>query len=75
MAKSCLSVDPDEEKSIQQLYREREIDIKVPLYVSQTCKLAKVVPLFQKGHTHLAVICKDDKSSQNLRDYADRVHN
>jgi CBS domain containing-hemolysin-like protein len=32
-AQSCLGIDPDEKKTIRQLYAEREIEIKIPLYL------------------------------------------
>lgn len=32
LVKSCLGVDLEEGKTIKQLYKEREIEIKIPLY-------------------------------------------
>jgi len=33
LAKSCLGVDLYEEKTLRQLSRERQIDIRIPLYL------------------------------------------
>jgi CBS domain containing-hemolysin-like protein len=33
LAKSCLGVDLHEEKTLRQLSRERQIDIRIPLYL------------------------------------------
>ena len=75
LAKSCLGVDFNQQKTLRELYRERQIDIRVPLYLPQTCSLARVVKLFQDGHTHMAVVCRDASQAQASRDYADRIHN
>lgn len=48
--------------------------IRVPLYLPQTCTLARVVTLFQQGEVAFAVVGKDANSAQMLRDHADQVH-
>lgn len=43
LAKSCLGVDVDSGKTILQLYRMREIEIKIPLYLPKECTLHRIV--------------------------------
>lgn len=74
-AQSCLGVDPDENKTLKQLYIEREIDIRIPLYLPQSCNLARVGYHFKKGEARLAVVCKNAESAQKCRNYADSFHN
>lgn len=47
MAKSCLGVDLREEKTLSLLCSERQVDIRIPIYIHQMCSLARIGKLFK----------------------------
>jgi CBS domain containing-hemolysin-like protein len=75
LTKSLIGLDISQGKTVGQFYTERAIQIKVPLYLDKQCNLSRVVNSFQKGHTHMAVVCDHTSSAKKLRDFADKEHN
>jgi CBS domain containing-hemolysin-like protein len=59
MAKSLIGVDPSD-LTLRDLYVSEEIDIKLPLYLSEKSQLTTVMKQFRKGYSHLAIVCKDE---------------
>jgi CBS domain containing-hemolysin-like protein len=72
MAKSLIGVSPSE-YTIRDLCIREEIEIKVPLYFSEDDGLTNVMKQFKQGYSHCAIVCKNEKDAQVLRDLSDKV--
>ena len=47
LTKSLIGLDTSEQKTIRQLFQEKEIQVKVPLYLHEDTTLGKIVKSFQ----------------------------
>jgi len=45
-----------ENKNVGQLYREKLIKVKIPLYLDREYNLGKMIKSFQSGRAHMAVV-------------------
>ena len=71
LTKSLIGVDPAQKKTIEELYQEKRINIRVPLFMHRESILGKMVKVFQTSHTHMAVVLQTAEAAQEMRDYAD----
>jgi hypothetical protein len=74
MAKSLIGVSPSD-ATIRDLCIRDEIEIKVPLYLSEDAGLTNVMTHFKQGYSHVAIVCKNEKDAEALRDLSDKVLN
>lgn len=73
LTKSLIGLDTSEQKTLKQLYQEKELQIKVPLYLHKQCTLGKMIKTFQTGHSHMAIICNTAEGAAELRERADLI--
>jgi hypothetical protein len=71
LAKSLVGLETNEEKTVLQLYRAGEIQVKVPLYIHREASLGKLVKAFQTGSAHMAIVLHTSAAAMELRDHAD----
>lgn len=75
LTKSLVGLDTSQQKTLAQLYKEKAVQIKVPLYLHQQCTLGRCIRSFQTGHSHMAIICESSDGASELREYAEKVIN
>lgn len=75
LAKSLVGLDTSERKTLGQLYKEKAVQVKVPLYLSKTCTLGRMIKSFQQGHSHMAIICETLDGATELHDRATDIIN
>jgi len=72
LSKSLIGLKPST-KTIQELYLEGKIKLKVPLYISKDAEISKVVQTFAGGSSHLAVVCESPLGAEKLRQLSKQV--
>lgn len=75
LTKSLVGLDTSQKKTLAQLYKEKAVQVKVPLYLHQQCTLGRCIRSFQQGHSHMAIICESSDGASELREYAEKVIN
>ena len=73
LVKTVLAVNPNE-RTIGQLAQEGELQLKVPLFVSQDDSLQKVHDSFKEGKSHMGIVCKDRNTAAAFASFCDDFH-
>jgi len=71
LTKSLIGLDTSKGKTLLQLYQEKRLQIKIPLYLYRETTLGKMIKSFQSGAAHMAVVCQTSAYAAELRDFAD----
>lgn len=74
LAKSLIGLDGSEKKMLVQHYREKRVQVRIPLYIHTDASLAKMVVNMKTGFSHMAVVLKTPSAASELRDIADDYH-
>lgn len=57
LSKSLVGLEIKERKTLGELYIDRAVQLKIPLYLDKATTLGKMIKQFQQGHAHMAVVC------------------
>lgn len=74
LTKQLLCVQKDG-KTIYQKLKNRELDIRAPLYMDKDVKLEKVLAAFEAGQSHMGIVCDSREVAKQLRDLSDSILN
>jgi len=72
LTKTLISVEPSN-STIAELFVQKLIQIKVPLYVHKTANVRATSNAFKEGHSHMAIVCADVDGPGRLRNMADNL--
>lgn len=64
-----------EKKTLGELYIDKSVHIRIPLYLNKQCTLGKMIKSFQTGHTHMAIVCNSVEGASELRERAEKIIN
>lgn len=56
LAKSLIGVNGSKNQTVFQLYREKRIQIRIPLYIHREASLTKMVNSMKEGFCHMAIV-------------------
>lgn len=70
MTKSLVGVETHN-KTVQQLYIEKRIQVRIPLYIHREATLGRMIKQFQTGRSHMAIVLQTAAAAQELCDIAD----
>lgn len=74
LAKSLIGLEGAEKKTLAQHYREKRVQVRIPLYIHTDASLAKMVVNMKTGFSHMAVVLNTPSAASELRDIADDYH-
>ena len=72
ITKKLISVEPSNQ-TLAELFVQKLIPIKVPLYVHKSANLKAISSAFKEGRSHMAIVCKDVDGPGRLRNMADSL--
>ena len=72
LTKKLISVEPSNQ-TVAELFVQKLLAIKVPLYVHKSANLRAISNAFKEGRSHMAIICKDSDGPGRLRNMADSL--
>jgi CBS domain containing-hemolysin-like protein len=72
LTRKLISVEPSNQ-TIAELFVQKLIPIKVPLYVHKSANLKAISSAFKEGRSHMAIVCKDVDGPGRLRNMADSL--
>lgn len=72
LTKKLISIEPSNE-TIADLFVQRLLSIKVPLYVHKSANLRAISAAFKEGRSHMAIVCKDADGPGKLCRMADSL--
>jgi hypothetical protein len=58
---------------VAELFVQKKLHIKVPLYVHRGANVRAVAAAFKDGHSHMAIVCNDVEGPGKLRNMADSL--
>lgn len=70
LTKSLVGIDTHN-KTVQQLYIEKRIQVRIPLYIHREATLGRMIKQFQTGRSHMAIVLQTAAAAQELCDIAD----
>ena len=73
LVKSLISVE-SKDKTIAELYFDRKIQLKVPIFIAKDTLLPKVGRIFQAGYSHMAIVCYSEESIPVMKRFSEKVH-
>lgn len=56
------------------MYEEGFVQIKIPVYLSKSSHMLDIIETFQKGVTHMGIVCETPCQAHALCEIADAVH-
>lgn len=74
LTKSLIGLDTSQNRTLRQLYQDKRVQVKIPLYLHRESNLGKMIKSFQAGHAHMAIVCQTPHAASDLRDYADALN-
>ena len=72
LTKKLISIEPSNQ-TVAELFVQKLLQIKVPLYVHKTANLRAISTAFKEGRSHMAIVCKDVEGPGRLRNMADSL--
>ena len=72
LTKSLIGLDTSMGKTLRQLYQDKAIQIKIPLYLHKECTLGRMIKSFQTGRSHMAIVCQTLEGAHELHERADK---
>jgi CBS domain containing-hemolysin-like protein len=72
LTKKLISIEPNNQ-SVAELFVQKLLPIKVPLYVHKSANLRAISTAFKEGRSHMAIVCKDADGPGRLRNMADSL--
>lgn len=72
ITKKLISIEPSN-LTVAELFVQKKLHIKVPLYVHKAANVRAVAAAFKEGHSHMAIVCNDVDGPGKLRNIADSL--
>ena len=72
LTKRLISIEPSDQ-TVAELFVQKLLPIRVPLYVHKSANLRAISTAFKEGRSHMAIVCKDVDGPGRLRNMADSL--
>ena len=60
-------------QTIKQAIMEEKIDVKVPLFFTDSAGVGEVCKAFKQGQSHMSMVCDSPGSAITLRNFSDKI--